>query len=92
MTPIYSMHAAMCLCAQTHISAKLGQIREIKVSMESEEHAGPLGAQSLTQTQACVHVIYVLACLGPYLSQIGLDQKDKGIYGIRRTYRTYLST
>ena len=28
------MHA-MCLCAQAHISAKLGQIREIKVSMES---------------------------------------------------------
>ena len=27
------------LCAWTHISAKLGQIKEIKVSMDSEEHA-----------------------------------------------------
>ena len=27
-------------CAWAHISAKLGHIREIKVSMESGEHAG----------------------------------------------------
>ena len=31
-----------CKHAQVYISAKLGQIREIKVSMESVEHAGPL--------------------------------------------------
>ena len=43
-------------------------------------------------TQAGVHACYVLACLGPYLSQIGLDKKDEGIYGIGRTYQTYLST
>ena len=39
-----------------------------------------------------MHACYVLACSGPYLSQIGLDQKDEGIYGIRRSYQTYLST
>ena len=32
----------MCLHAQAHISAKLGWIREIKISMEPGEHAGPL--------------------------------------------------
>ena len=37
-----SVHAPLCLRAQAHISAKLGQIREIKVSMKSGEHAGPL--------------------------------------------------
>ena len=31
------MHA-MCLRAQAHILAKLGQIREIKISMELGEH------------------------------------------------------
>ena len=31
----------MFLHAQAHILAKLGQIREIKVSMEPGEHAGP---------------------------------------------------
>ena len=43
-------------------------------------------------TQACIHAHYVLACLGPYLSQNGLDEKDEGIYRIGRTYGTYLST
>ena len=35
------MHA-MCLRAWAHISAKLECIREIKVSMLSGDHAGPL--------------------------------------------------
>ena len=47
-------------------------------------------------TQACthasVHARYILAFLGPYLSQIGSDQRDQGIYGIRRSCRTFLST
>ena len=47
-------------------------------------------------TQACTHASmharYFLACLGPYLSQIGSDQRDQGIYGIRRSCRTFLST
>ena len=42
--------------------------------------------------QASVHAPYVLACTGPYLSQIGSDQRDQSIYGIRRTCRTSLST
>ena len=33
---------AMCLRARAHISAKLGRIREIKVSMELGEYAGPV--------------------------------------------------
>ena len=32
--------------------------------------------------QACLHARYVLACTGPYNSQIGLDQRDQNIYGI----------
>ena len=43
-------------------------------------------------TQACVHTRYVLACLGQYLNRIRLDQNNEGIYGIGRTYWTYLST
>ena len=62
----------MFLCSQPHISAKLGQIREIKVSMESREQARPLGAQNLTQVHklACLHTMclcaqaYVLAKFG----------------------------
>ena len=47
----------MCLPAQAFSSAKLGQIREIKVSMESEEHVRPLWAHNLTQAckLACMH-------------------------------------
>ena len=57
------MHA-VCLCAQTHISAKLGWIREIKISMESGEHAGPLLAHNLTQAckLACMHAMCLCAC------------------------------
>ena len=43
-------------------------------------------------TQACIHAHYVLAWLGPFLSQNGLEEKDEGIYRIGRTYGTYLST
>ena len=43
-------------------------------------------------TLSSVHARYVLWCLGPYLIQIGLDQRDKGIYGIRRTCQTSMST
>ena len=39
-----------------------------------------------------MHACYVLACTGPYCGQIWLDQKDQGIYGIRRTKRTCLRT
>ena len=53
----------MCLWAQGHISAKLGQIREIKVSMESGEHARPLWAHNVTQAHklACMHTIFLHA-------------------------------
>ena len=33
-----------------------------------------------------MHASYSLAGTGPYLSQIGLDQRDQGIYGIRRAH------
>ena len=88
------MHA-MCLCARAHNSANLGQIREIKISMESGEHAGPLWAQNLTQAHklVCMHVKCLRACvLGPISWTNGLDKKDEGIYGIVRTYPTFLST
>ena len=39
-----------------------------------------------------MHECYVLACMGPYLSQIWMDQKYKSIYGIRRSCQTSLST
>ena len=42
--------------------------------------------------QAGVHAHYVLVCLGSYLSQTGLDQRDQSIYGIRRACQTCLST
>ena len=42
--------------------------------------------------QASVHSCYVLACTGPYLSQIGMAQRDQSIYGIRRSSQTSLST
>ena len=46
-------------------------------------------------TQACMHASmhahYFLVCVGPYLSQFGLDWKDRDIYGIRGTCRSWLS-
>ena len=39
-----------------------------------------------------MHAHYVLAWTGPYLSQIGIDQKDESIYGIRRSCWTSLNT
>ena len=42
--------------------------------------------------QASVHAPYVLACTGPYLSQIGMDQRDQSFYGIRKTGTTFLTS
>ena len=85
------MHA-MCLRARAHISAKLGRIRKIKVSMESGEHAGPFWAQNLTRAHKlmCMHTMCL--CAWAIYQPIGLDQKDEGIYEIRKTYRTYQSS
>ena len=41
--------------------------------------------------QASMYACYVLVCTGPYLSQIGMDQRDQCIYGIRRKGPTFLS-
>ena len=41
------MHA-MVLRAQAHIPAKWGDIGDIKVSMKSEKHAGPIRVHDLT--------------------------------------------
>ena len=64
----------MCLCAQANISVKLGRIREIKVSMESGEHVGPLWAHNLTQAHklACMHTIglHVQAYISAKFGQI----------------------
>ena len=65
------MHA-MCLHERAYISDKVERIREIKVSLESEEHARPLCAQNLTQARklACIHAMclhaqaYISAKLG----------------------------
>ena len=54
------MHT-VCLRAQAHISAEWGRIREIKISMESGKHAGPLWAHNLTQ--ACKLVCIQAMCL-----------------------------
>ena len=52
------MHAIF-LRAQAHISAKLGRIREIKISMESGELSTPLRAHNLTRARklACMHAM-----------------------------------
>ena len=52
-----------CLHVQAHISAKLGRIRNIKVSMESGEHSGPVWAHNLTQASklACMHAMCLRA-------------------------------
>ena len=42
-------------------------------------------------THPNVHANYFLVYTGPYLSQIGSDQKDEGIYGIWGTCQTFLS-
>ena len=39
-----------------------------------------------------MHASYLLAGKGPYLSQIGLDQRDQSNHGIRRTWQTFLSS
>ena len=56
------MHT-ICLHAQAHVSAKLGWIREIKVSLELGEYARPLWAQKVTQAHklACMHALFLHA-------------------------------
>ena len=83
------VHARYVLVCKSQISAKLSRIREIKVSMESREHTGPFGAQNLTRAHKlmCMHTMCL--CAWAIYQQIGLDQKDEGIYEIRRTYWTY---
>ena len=48
---------------QAHISAKLGWIWDINVSMDLGEHAGPLSANKVAQTPklACIHGIFLHA-------------------------------
>ena len=41
-------------------------------------------------THASMHARYFLACLGPYLSQFGSDLKDRNIYRIAGTCRSWL--
>ena len=48
--------------AHDHISAKLGQIRDIKVSMEQEGRAGPVWAQNVTRTQELVYMHNMFLC------------------------------
>ena len=68
----------MCLCARAHISAKLGQIRKIKVSMESWEQAHPFWAQTSSQASklSCMHTI-CLHALAHISAKLGLIRKMK---------------
>ena len=80
------MHA-MCLHAQAHITAKLGWIREIKISMESE-HARPLWTHNLTWARrlACMHTMclhtqaHISAKLGQ-IREIKISLKSEGHAG-----------
>ena len=52
------MHT-MCLHVWANISAKLGWIRKMKVSMESGENTGPIWEHNVTQAHklACMHAM-----------------------------------
>ena len=56
------MHA-ICLCAQAYISAKLGRIREIKVSMQSGKPARHIWPHNMTQANklVCMNAIFLRA-------------------------------
>ena len=72
-------------------SGNLGQIRKIEISKESGGHAShDYDICACACKHACMQSIFWCLCL--YLSQIGLDQRACGIYGIRRTCWTFLST
>ena len=79
-------------CAEAHISAKLGGIRDIDVYMESGENAGPVWAQFDQSRHTSMCAWYVLGCTDPYLSQIWSYQRDQGIYSMRWICQTCLST
>ena len=68
----------MCLHALAHFSAKLVGSERWRY-LWSQENIPDL----------CE---YVFACMGLYLSQIWMDQRDQSFYGIRRTGLTFLST
>ena len=67
--------------------AKLGVIREIKVSMETEDHARSLNTLSDPSRQASVHASSAFVCTGSYLGHIWSDQIYQGTYGIREYTR-----
>ena len=56
------MHA-MCLHAQAYISAKLGQIGKMKVSMELGKHTRPIQVHNTTQTRkvVCMYIMFLRA-------------------------------
>ena len=69
----------MCLCAQAYISAKLGRIRGIKVSMESGEHAN-LSEHIIWPKHASLHACMLCACmLGP-ISQANWVKSERSKY------------
>ena len=78
------MHT-MLLCAQAHILVKWGQTRDIKISMESGEDAGPIWLPNVAWAYkvACMQAIFITK--PNYIRFWG-----KGIYGISISLSTSL--
>ena len=78
MTQAHQLACMHAIFLHTHaqISAKLGQIREIMVSIQ-EIRLVNLVHQNNPRTKASMHACYVLMYTGPYLSQIWKDCKDE---------------
>ena len=73
------MHACYVLaCEGPYLSQKLGRINEIKVSMESGGHAGPLWAQNLTQAHNLAFMHAMFLCAWAHISaKLGWIRKMK---------------
>ena len=69
---------------------KLEWIRDQNIYGISRTDPTFLSTYFTLSMQAGVHAPYVLVYTGPHLSQIGPDQRDQSIYGLRRTCQTSL--
>ena len=84
----------LCACMLGPISQPNCNGTEISKHLWNQVKPGQtfLSTSFTPSTQAGMHSPYVLVCTGPYLNQIGMDQRDLSIYGIRRSCWTSLST
>ena len=86
-----SMHARYVLaCSGLYLSQTGSDQRYQSIDRIRRTYQTCLSTLFERSTQFCLHARYVLVCICPYLSRFGSDPKDRDMYGIEGTCRSWL--